>query len=463
MSELPINWKSATLSEICLRIVDGSHNPPKAVGQGFYMLSARNIQNRRINFDEFRFISDKDFAIEHTRTNVQPGDVLLTIVGAIGRSTVVPSGIQQFALQRSVAVLKPLLIESRYLSYALQSPHTQKYLEENAKGTAQKGIYLKTLSGIEIPVAPLSEQRRIASKLDALLTRVDACRERLERVPLVLERFRQAILTVAMSGELTEDWHTNERIAAMENGLLGDYCDVLGGKRLPRGFELTDELTDYPYVRVTDFDNFSIKEDQVKFVPAEAHSKISRYIITENDIYISIAGTIGLVGQVPSSLSGANLTENAARIIVRQGFIPRYLMYQLASSVLQEQMRRNKIATTQEKFGLFRIKSLEVTRPSLEEQEEIVRRVESLLAYADRLEARYKAARARVEQLTPALLAKAFRGELVPQDPTDEPAAVLLERIRASRVMAEGAEAITRARRRTNPVKKQKARIIMLK
>jgi type I restriction enzyme S subunit len=138
-------------------------------------------------------------------------------------------------------------------------------------------------------------------------------------------------------------------------------------------------------------------------------------------------------------------------------------MYQLASPVLQEQMRRKKIATTQEKFGLFRIKSLEVTKPSLEEQEEIVRLIETLFAYADRLESRYKAAHARVEQLTPALLSKAFRGELVPQDPKDEPASVLLERIYASRATVEGAEEIMRAKHRTNLVKKPKARIIMLK
>jgi type I restriction enzyme S subunit len=321
----------------------------------------------------------------------------------------------------------------------------------------------RVLLGLTVPVAPLAEQKLIADKLNALLTRVDACRERLERVPLILKSFRQAVLTAAMSGELTEDRHINEQPAATENGLLGDYCDVLGGKRLPKGFELTDEPTEYPYVRVTDFDNFSIKEGRIKFVPAGAYPKISRYIITENDIYISIAGTIGLVGQVPPSLSGANLTENAARIIVRRGFVPRYLMYQLASPVLQEQMRRKKIATTQEKFGLFRIKSLEVTRPSLEEQLEIVRLIETLFAYADRLEERYKAVQACIEQLKPALLAKAFRGELVPQDPKDEPASVLLERIRASRVTAEGAEEITRAKRRTNLVKKPKARIIMLK
>ncbi len=211
MSALPNGWLSASLDSLCSRIVDGSHNPPKAVGEGFPMLSARNIQDRRINFDEFRFISRASFALENARTNLEAGDVLLTIVGAIGRTAVVPVEIEPFTLQRSVAVLKPQLINPHYLAYALESPVLQKYLFENAKGTAQKGIYLKALSQVEIPLAPLNEQKRIADKLDALLARVDACRERLDRVPLILKRFRQAVLAAATSGKLTESWQKENR------------------------------------------------------------------------------------------------------------------------------------------------------------------------------------------------------------------------------------------------------------
>lgn len=173
---LPDGWIQARLSEVCSKIVDGSHNPPKATDSGFPMLSARNIQDRRVNFDDFRFINAGDYSNEHARTNVQAGDVLLTIVGTIGRTAVVAEGIKPFALQRSVAVLKPKEIDPRYLSYLLESPTLQRYFQENAKGTAQKGIYLKALAEVEISLAPLNEQKRIADKLDELLARVDDCR-----------------------------------------------------------------------------------------------------------------------------------------------------------------------------------------------------------------------------------------------------------------------------------------------
>jgi type I restriction enzyme S subunit len=219
---------------------------------------------------------------------------------------------------------------------------------------------------------------------------------------------------------------------------------VLGGKRLPKGFELTNEDTGYPYVRVTDFSGFSVKLPQLRFVPIEAADVIKRYTINSDDVYISIAGTIGLVGQVPPTISGSNLTENAARIVAREGFVPRFLMYQLAAPAAQDQMQQKKIATTQDKLGLFRIKELELLKPSIEEQTEIVCRIEALFAYADRLEARHQAARTQVEKLTPSTLAKAFRGELVTQDPNDEPASALLERIKSGR--ADGAAKPKRAR-----------------
>lgn len=395
------------------------------------MLSARNIQQRRILFDNYRLIPDAAFEQEHQRTQAAPHDILLTIVGTIGRVAIVQEDTPEFTLQRSVAVLKPnTSLAPRFLAYALETPRIQKHLTDNAKGTAQKGIYLKALGSLEMEVAPLNEQKRIADKLDTVLARVDACRDHLDRIPAILKRFRQSVLAAATSGKLTEAWRVEMNLPDPIITSLGEWCDVLGGKRLPKGFELTNADTGYPYVRVTDFAGFSVKVAQLRFVPSEAAEVIKRYIINSDDVYISIAGTIGLVGQVPSAISGSNLTENAARIVVREGFVPRFLMYQLGAPAAQDQMEQKKKATTQDKLGLFRIKELELLMPTVDEQTEIVRRVEALFACADRLEARYIAARAQVEKLTPATLAKAFRGKLVPQDPNDESAVDLLRRIR---------------------------------
>ncbi len=154
---LPLGWTSTILSEISAKIVDGSHNPPTKQSSGHPMLSARNIENGRIIFSNYRYISGKDFELENARTQVAPGDVLLTIVGTIGRSAVVPESPPLFALQRSVAVLKLIEVEPKFCMYQLQSGVVQSWLNGVATGTAQIGVYLKSLANLPLVLAPLAE------------------------------------------------------------------------------------------------------------------------------------------------------------------------------------------------------------------------------------------------------------------------------------------------------------------
>lgn len=130
LSELPEGWIVVPFSEIVDKIVDGSHNPPPKQDSGRPMLSARNIENNQIIFDEFRLLSEEAFEIENQRTQVAPGDVLLTIVGTIGRAEVVPENYEPFTLQRSVAVLSQSVTTSKFLMYQLQSPNAQTFLRK---------------------------------------------------------------------------------------------------------------------------------------------------------------------------------------------------------------------------------------------------------------------------------------------------------------------------------------------
>ena len=162
---LPDSWDWASLREIALSISDGSHNPPPDNGSGIPLLSAANINDNSILMNEIsRWITNEEWKIENQRTNIEVGDVLLTIVGSIGRSAVVQNS-NHFALQRSVAVIKPCLINPLYLMHIVQSPQIQKWLTDNSKGTAQKGIYLNALSLMIIPIPPLAEQARIVEQI----------------------------------------------------------------------------------------------------------------------------------------------------------------------------------------------------------------------------------------------------------------------------------------------------------
>ena len=209
---LPGHWAEASLGDIVHKLVDGSHNPPPKQSFGFPMLSAVNINRNKIDFTEnYRLIDGPSFAEEDRRTAVVPGDILLTIVGAIGRAAVVPAHIDKFTLQRSVAVIGPALVDSKFLCYQFEASQFARYLTDNARGTAQKGVYLKTLASAKVRLAPLLEQRRIVAKIEELLSELDKGVEALTTAWEQLKAYRQSVLKHAFEGKLTEAWRARHK------------------------------------------------------------------------------------------------------------------------------------------------------------------------------------------------------------------------------------------------------------
>lgn len=193
---------------------------------------------------------------------------------------------------------------------------------------------------------------------------------------------------------------------------LGSISLIKGGKRLPPGKKLNDIKTGYPYIRVTDFDSNSVDVNNIKYIDEETYKILDNYKISINDIYISIAGSIGKVGIIPEILNGAILTENAAKItnIILQNQI--YLLYILCSEFCQNQMKESAIATTQSKLALFRIANIKLPLPPLAEQQRIVERIESLFAKLDETKETLQNALDDFETRKAAILHKAFTGEL---------------------------------------------------
>ena len=195
-------WVERILGEVCEKITDGSHNPPKGIEYSEYrMLSSQNVYDGYLLTEPVRYLKKEDFENENKRTNAQTGDVLLTIVGTIGRTCVLSGNESNITFQRSVAILRPKNdIDSYYLMYYLISQN--KNLNIKSQGVAQKGIYLKQLVQYPVVLPPLKEQHRIVHTLDTLS---EKCR-RLEQVAQQTIRecdaLKQSILRQAFSGEL---------------------------------------------------------------------------------------------------------------------------------------------------------------------------------------------------------------------------------------------------------------------
>lgn len=165
---------------------------------------------------------------------------------------------------------------------------------------------------------------------------------------------------------------------------LGTIVSVYGGKRIPAGTRLSENDTGHKYIRVADMKDETVSLDDIKYITDEIYEKIKQYFITSDDIYITVAGTIGRVGVVPRELNNANLTENADKLVFRR-LDKMYLCRMLNSEVVQHQIREATTQVGQPKLAIARIQKLIVPLPPLEEQKRIVAKIEELLPYCDQL------------------------------------------------------------------------------
>lgn len=447
--DLPEEWCLTKIGDVCSKITDGSHNPPRASTEGLPMLSAKNIHNGIVDFNlEHRLIPHDDFFIEDKRTNIQANDVLLTIVGALGRTALVVKDYTKFTLQRSVAVLAAPHLDAKCFRYSLKEYQFQKQITDNAKGTAQKGIYLKKLSELTLPVPPLAEQKEIADRLDKLLAQVEVTQARLDRISDITKQFRQSVLAAAVSGKLTEEWRERNKLPSPKEIKLDQIiCEG------PQNGLYKAQSFYGDGVRIIRIDGFYDGEivgwHKVKRLSLE-DSEYSKWKLEVGDILVNRVNSIEYLGKsaiVRELPEPAVFESNIMKFRVNPDeAIPEYIVKFLCSTTGISQLRQNaKLAVNQASINQQDVKNCQVYLPVPQEQTEIVRRVEQLFAYADTLEQQAKAAKARVDKLIQAILAKAFRGELTADWRAanselisgDNSAAALLARIQAERAAAK--------------------------
>ena len=217
---------------------------------------------------------------------------------------------------------------------------------------------------------------------------------------------------------------------------LGDVASVLGGKRIPAGRTLTTENTGYKYIRVSDMKNGSVSIDSLLYVPSDIYPSISRYIINKEDVYITVAGTIGRVGKIPQQIDGSNLTENADRLVFQ--FLDQdWLIRCLESQLIQQQIIDATTKVGQPKLAIKRIQELLLPLPPVAEQKRIVAKIEELLPYLDR----YEKAWNRLEEfnrrfpadMQKSILQMAIQGKLVEQRPEEGTGEELYRQIQAEK------------------------------
>ena len=359
-------WKTVKLGELCTKITDGSHNPPKGIETSSHlMISSKNVLDDEINFEKPRYLSEDDFAQENKRTDVQQGDVLLTIVGTIGRCAVVGDLTQPFTLQRSVAVLKPKreTIDSRFLMYTLRGMLNE--LISGARGVAQKGIYLKSLKRLAIPLPPLAEQQRIVAKLDAAFAEIDRAVE--------IEGAKLSSVGALIAAKL-ESMYNDKRF---EQKQLKDICKFVGGSQPPKStFEYEQSDSNIRLIQIRDYKS----DKHLTYIPKD---KAKRWC-SASDVMIGRYGPP--IFQILRGIEGA---YNVAlmKAVPTAEMDNDYLFYFLSNRRIQSYViNKSSRAAGQSGVNKDALEPYPIYIPPLEEQHSIVQRTRSLIAQTDILE-----------------------------------------------------------------------------
>ncbi|MFM7970332.1 restriction endonuclease subunit S [Aeromonas sp. A-5] len=457
--QLPHGWSTCTLSDIAA--VNPKTVADESLIAGFVPMSYAPTSYH----DELLFDEKPWGEIKKSYTNFQDGDVIFAKVTPCfenGKAAIVddlPNGIG--AGSSEFYVLRPHCNDiSQKLLFALIKTHA--FMQEGATNmTGAVGLRRVPKSFVEkFPIAlpPAAEQKEIADRLDKLLAQVEATQARLAHIPDIIKRFRQSVLAAAVSGKLTEEWRVEKTFEQLPNvnanyaidskyifeipsqwklTAIGNCAAFQQGLQIAKATRRTEPDHDVlPILRTVNYENgFS---DDVHYVLVDDKSIIAE----QEDIIISRTGT---VGRVLTGYRGI-MHNNTFRINYDKTVLLReYLIYFLKSPICQEYVKENSGRSSQPDLTHKAFAKCPLTLPSIMEQTEIVRRVEQLFAYADTIEQQAKAAKERVDKLTQAILAKAFRGELTADwraaNPElisgDNSAAALLARIQAERAAAK--------------------------
>lgn len=421
--KVPENWCWTALKHISSHISDGSHNPPKDSGKGIPLLSATNIRDHLIDIDSaVRWITEDQWTIENQRTKIETNDVLLTIVASIGRTAVVKN--EQFALQRSVAVIKPK-INSEFLSYYFESPYIQQFMLDNAKGTAQKGFYLNSLVELFCCVPPLAEQQRIVDRIESLFAKLDEAKQNVQDALDSFETRKAAILHKAFTGELTAQWRKEHGVGmeSWRKASLGKYVDSQYGYTE----SASREQVGPKFLRITDIQDGVVDWANVPFCKI-SDTDFERYAVSQNDIMIARTGaTTGKSYLIVDEIK-AVFASYLIRIKIKSPKLqPQYLYGFMQSQLYWGQITEFSAGIAQPGVNAKKLKEIILSIPSVPEQTEIVRILDDLLAKEQQAKEAAEGVLEQIDLIKKAILARAFRGELGTNDPSEESAQELIK------------------------------------
>ena len=411
---IPENWKWVRLGDISYKIVDGDHNPPTGEKEKtpYIMASSTNIGNERlINLEKVRYLSEENFIKCNKRTLVKKDDILFSSVGSIG-SVIVYNEDYKLTFQRSVIVIGTR-INSYYLRIVLLSPYCQFIFKTQSSGTAQKGFYIRQVNNLLIPLPPLAEQKRIVEKLDNVLANIDELKASEEKLSILQKNFpdklKKSILQSAIQGKLTEQLATDDNVEDLLQAIKEEKERLIKEKKIKKQKTLPEITEDeipfaipenWKWVRLGEVillnmgqspNSEDVGNDGIEFHQGKIY--FTDEIIGFSDKYCSKPKKISNANEILLSVRApvGEVNLNNREICIGRGLASikiinseeRYFFYLLF--YCKKIFEKKSTGTTFKAISKDIIENLLIPLPPLAEQKRIVEKLDKLLADIEEL------------------------------------------------------------------------------
>ncbi len=474
LSELPDGWINTRLGDI-IELSKEKVDPKNC--SGCIYIGLENIEK-----DTGKLLSfNNSESVKSNKAIFQPGEILY------GRlrpylNKIWLANCEGICSTDILVFLKNDCISNKYIFYRFLSKDFVNYSTINSKGVELPRVNYQTISKFIIPLPPLPEQHRIVEKIEEEFTRLDAGVSALKKAKALIPKYRQSVLKAAMCGDLTEEWraeHQNvesaevlleRRLRTKNNGITNSaiqlcnlpktwvWANLISISEVISGFAFkSNDFTSegVPVIKIANISYGLFLWKHQEYLPTSFLLANSKYQICPDDILIAltrpITGDKVKTCLYPTGAPKGLLNQRVALIKEKSIIAKKYLLYALSSDLFKRQIQFSLSETLQPNLSPKDLKELYVSLPPLEEQHEIVCEIERRFSVIDEMEKAVNDSLAKAERLRQSILKKAFEGRLVPQNPDDEPASVLLERIKAEKEQQAAEEKV-----RKMELKKQK-------
>lgn len=406
-NELPLNWCECKLVDTCDVYQPKTISTKELIEDGKYTVYGANGVIGRYN-----------------QYNHENSEILITCRGATC-GTINKSKPFSWINGNAMVVHPFIKLSSDFLFYYLNSVNFKPYIS----GSAQPQITRISLQPLSLPLPPLAEQERIVEKIEALFQDIDEGVEHLKSAQAQIKQYRQSVLKSAFEGKLykTTDWKEVQ---------LKDVCDKIND-----GTHFTPTYVDtgIPFISVKDIRNKKIYFDNCRYITEEEHRLLFERCNPQNgDVLITKSGTIGRTCIVDTTKEFSLFVSVALLKPKKDMILSQYLMYALDNYISHIDIKQDVKGGVIKNLHIEDIKKIVIHLPTLPEQQRIVEEIEKRFLVADELEKTVNDGLEKAKQLKQSILKKAFSGQLVPQDPNDEPASLLLDRIKKEQKPTKG-------------------------